>query len=87
MRDNCFSITFKFLLSMWLIIFRSISCHYSGMKFKIFLRKQACMLSFNPSIPLPPPSLTHFIYRSGVPEEHNIWSSDLFARFKFIEKL
>ena len=61
LRNNCFSMKFQFLLSMWPTIFGSISSHYGGMKFEFFSgNTDACMAPFNTSI-----KPSHFICGSG----------------------
>ena len=39
LRDNCFSMKFQFLFSMWPTILRSISSHFSGTKFENFFQE------------------------------------------------
>ena len=47
LQNNCLSIKFQFLLSMWPTILRSISTHYSVMK---FFSKYRCMHAWQPLI-------------------------------------
>ena len=46
LQNNCLSMKFQFLLSMWPTILRSISSHHSGMKFEIFFSKYRCMYGY-----------------------------------------
>ena len=62
---------------MWPTILKSISSHYSGMKF-FSANTDACMATFNTSIKPP-----HFICSSGVPEVRGCYRGILIFCFAF----